>query len=222
MSFIQIEHNNVKNFNINYVSNEFITNFKICDFLLHLFYDLSFENFFHFRQIKRNKTGQTFSFNNIFAKLRYDKKHLRLKFNDYTYLKLHHDYKIFEKNFKKFSQQRIKFFQILKTFRNDLAVRFQLFEIIFIHFVVFIAQIESVFTFEKNPFRRKIMFSSPILTKNDAKSEYELKRVVNKRVSTKKKNVQRVLIFDTLKKLRSEEKQMNELITFTKRIRFDS
>ena len=51
-----------------------------------------------------------FNFNNIFAKLRYDKKHLRLKFNDYAYLKLHHDYKIFEKNFKKFSQQRIKFF----------------------------------------------------------------------------------------------------------------
>ena len=59
----------------------------------------------------------------------------------------------------------------------------------FIHFVVFIAQIESIFVFEKNPFRKKIMLSSPILTKNDAESEYKLKRVVNKRVNTKKKNI---------------------------------
>ena len=116
MSFIQIEHNNIKNFRISYVSNELIINFKIHDFLLYLFYDLSFEDFSHFRQMKRNETGQTLSFNNIFAKLRYDKKHLRLKFNDYAYLKLHHDYKICEKNFKKLSQRCIKSFQILKTF----------------------------------------------------------------------------------------------------------
>ena len=92
----------------------------------------------------------------------------------------------------------------------------------FIHSVVFIAQIESVFVSEKNPFRRKTVPSSPILAKNDAESEYKLKRVVNKRVSTKKKNAQKILIFDTLKKLRFKEKQMNELITFTKRIRFGS
>ena len=110
MLFIQIEHNNVKNFNIDYVKNKFITDFKIRDFSLHLFYNLSFKNFFHFHQMKRDEVGQTFNFNNIFAKLRYDKKHFCLKFNDYTYLKLHHNYKIFEKSFKKFSQQHIKFF----------------------------------------------------------------------------------------------------------------
>ena len=57
----------------------------------------------------------------------------------------------------------------------------------FIHSVVFIAQIESIFAFEKNPFRKKTVPSPPILTKNDAESEYELKRVMNKRVNTKKK-----------------------------------
>ena len=189
LSFIQIEHNNVKNFNIDYVSNEFITNFKIRDFSLYLFYDLSFKNFSRLRQIKWDKTNQTFSFNNIFAKLCYDKKHLHLKFNDYAYLKLHHDYKIFEKNFKKLSQQRIKFFQILKTFWNDFIIRLQFFKVMFIHSVVFIVQIEPASVSEKNSFHKKTMSSSSILLKNDAESEYKLKRVMNKRVNTKKKNV---------------------------------
>ena len=136
-----------------------------------------------------------FNFNNTFAKLRYDKKHLHLKFNDYAYLKLHHDYKIFEKSFKKLSQQRIELFRILKTFRNGFTVRFQFFEVMFIHFVVFIAQIEPVFAFEKNPFRRKTVLPPPILTKNDAESEYELKRVVNKRVNTKKKKTLKKFLY---------------------------
>ena len=66
-------------------------------------------------------------------------------------------------------------------------MHFQFFEIMFIHFVVFITQIESVFASEKDSFRKKIMSSSSILTQNDAESEYKLKRVVNKRVNTKKK-----------------------------------
>ena len=72
-------------------------------------------------------------------------------------------------------------------------MRFQFFEIMFIHFVVFIAQIEPVFAFEKNPFRKKIVSSSPILAKNDAESEYKLKRVMNKRVNKKKKTLKKFL-----------------------------
>ena len=75
----------------------------------------------------------------------------------------------------------------METFRNGFTMRFQLPEVMFIHPVISIAQIEPVFVSEKNPFRRKTVSPPPILAENDAEPEYKLKRVVNKRVNTKKK-----------------------------------
>ena len=54
--YIQIKHNNVQNFNIEFAFSELLYNFKIHDFILNLLSNLPFENYFRLRQIKKNET----------------------------------------------------------------------------------------------------------------------------------------------------------------------
>ena len=60
----------------------------------------------------RRKTIDVIVFVNIKTKIYYDVKHvsLMLKTNNYVYLRLHHDYQLFDRLNKKISQQRCDFF----------------------------------------------------------------------------------------------------------------
>ena len=111
LSFIQIDNNNVVHVIIEYVSNELVYEFKIND-TLNMLTNLSFENYSQLRQIKRKNVEIVMTFVNALNKTRYDAIHktLKLKIDDKMYLRLHHDYIIFDLFNHKLLKQRVKFF----------------------------------------------------------------------------------------------------------------
>ena len=161
--------------------------FKIHDFILNLLSDLSFKNYFRLRQIKKNKTIQIIVFNNVFVKSKYDKTHQKIIIKDFIYLKLHNEYKIFDAESRKLSQQRCDPFRIFEIFKNDLVLKLKLFSIMNIHLIVSIAQIELADSNE-NPYRRKAAFL-PVLIDEElgSESEYKIERLIVKKISIKTK-----------------------------------
>ena len=133
LSFIQIDNNNVVHVIIEYVSNEFVYEFKIND-TLSMLANLSFENYSQLRQIKRENIEIVITFVNVLSKVRYDAIHKTLKFkiDDKMYLRLHHDYIIFDLSNHKLSKQRVKLFFIIEKIDN-FAFRLQLFSVMKIH-----------------------------------------------------------------------------------------
>ena len=143
LSFFQVENNNVVHVIIEYSSNELIYEFKIND-TLNILTDLSFENYNQLRQIKRDDVEVAMIFVNALSKTRYDKVHraMKLKIDDKVYLRLHHDYTIFDLSNHKLIKQRMKSFSIIEKIDN-FVFRLQLFSVMKIHSVVLIAQLES-------------------------------------------------------------------------------
>ena len=95
--FIQIENNNVVHVITKYVSNEFVYEFKN-NKTLNMLTNLSFENYNQLRQIKQKNVEIVITFVNVLNKIRYDAIHKTLKFkiDDKMYLRLHHNYIIFD------------------------------------------------------------------------------------------------------------------------------
>ena len=139
LSFIQVENNNVVHVITKYVSNELIYEFKVND-TLDMLANLSFENYNQLRQIKRENVEIAMTFINVLSKTRYDAIHktLEFKIDDKMYLRLHHDYTIFDLFNHKLSKQRVKLFSIIEKIDN-LTFRLQLSFVMKIHFVVSIA-----------------------------------------------------------------------------------
>ena len=187
LSFIQIDNNNVVHVIIEYVSNELVYEFKIND-TLNMLTDLLFENYNQLRQIKRENVEIVMTFVNVLNKTRYDAIHKTLKFkiDDKMYLRLHHDYIIFDLFNHKLSKQRVKFFFIIEKIDN-FAFRLQLFSVMKIHSVVSIAQLESTissFDFYRRTIDRN---SSSIHEKQfialiEQVSLYEIERLLNRRI----------------------------------------
>ena len=123
LSFIQIENNNVVHVTTEYVSNEFVYEFKVND-TLSMLTNLSFENYSQLRQIKRKNVEIAMTFVNVLSKVRYDAMHKTLKFkiDDKMYLRLHHNYIILDLSNHKLSKQRVEFFSIIEKIDN-LAFR---------------------------------------------------------------------------------------------------
>ena len=144
LSFLQVENNNVVHVTIEYSSNELIYEFKIND-TLNMLTDLSFENYSQLRQIKRDDVETVMTFVNALSKTRYDEIHkaMKLKIDDKMYLRLHHDYTIFDLSNHKLTEQRMRSFSIIEKIDN-LVFRLQLSFVMKIHFVVSIAQLESI------------------------------------------------------------------------------
>ena len=172
---------------IEYVSNEFVYEFKIND-TLNMLADLSFENYNQLRQIKRENVEIAITFVNVLNKVRYDAIHKTLKFkiDDKMYLRLHHDYIIFDLFNHKLSKQRVKFFFVIEKIDN-FVFRLQLFFVMKIHFVVSIAQLKST-TRDANSYNRIVdKNSSSIHEKQfialiEQISLYEIERLLNRRI----------------------------------------
>ena len=187
LSFIQIDNNNVVHAIIEYVSNEFVYEFKIND-TLSMLTNLSSENYSQLRQIKRENVEIAIIFVNVLSKIRYDAMHKTLKFkiDDKMYLRLHHDYIIFDLFNHKLSKQRVKFFSIIEKIDN-LAFRLQLFFVMKIHSVVSIAQLESA-TRDTNSYDRIVDKNSSSIHEKQSTalieqtSLYEIERLLNRRI----------------------------------------
>ena len=147
-----ISLNNVVNAIIDYAFNELVYEFRVND-TFNLLKDLSTKNYDRLRQIKRDSTKEIIVFVNVMHKLRYDfaHKNVKLTINDYAFLRLHVDYIICELSNKKFNQQRVDFFKILKKI-DILIYRLKLSLVMQIHFVVFITQLKLVSTFDNDSY----------------------------------------------------------------------
>ena len=101
---------------------------------------------------------------------------------------MHHDYTISNIINKKLSQQRINFLIILNKIDN-LVYRLNFSSIIIIHFVVFVTQLNFLFV-NSNLYRRSRFddenFSLMITKNNSLTSNYEIERLLNRRISRDK------------------------------------
>ena len=147
--------------------------------------DLISENYNRFRQIKRENVEAIMTFANAINKFRYDQAHrvMKLTSESLIYLRFHQDYTIFGLFNKKLFNQRVGFFKILKTVGNNQIYCLQLFLIMRIHSVIFIAQLKSV-TSDLNSYDKEIsdLFSMINEYINIDVLSYEIERLLNKRV----------------------------------------
>ena len=154
--------------------------------------NLSTKNYFCFRQIKREFVKKTITFVNIIKKLKYDAKYkiyFKLIVDDYA-LCFYNNYIISNFTNRKFNQQRINFFKILKKI-DTLVYRFELSSIIKIHSIIFITQLKLSLTFDADFYRcsrsnQKNSSSIQIKNNNESKNSikfYEIENLLNKRIS---------------------------------------
>ena len=130
-------------------------------------------------------------FVNVMRKLRYNATHIELKLaiDDYVYLCFYRDYTISNFINKKFNQQPVDFFKILKKI-NTLIYRFELSSIMQIHSMISIIQLKSTSTSNVDFYRRSrsnVEHSSSVQLKNDNDSEnsikfYEIEQLLNRRI----------------------------------------
>ena len=190
-SYLQTKSNNVKQFIIDYASNELMYDFKINDFV-NMLIDFSSKNYNKLKQIKREDVEFVMTFINVVNKKRYDNKHKTLndnfKFEFMMYLRFHQNYIIIDLSNKKLFNQRIDSFKIIETIdKFKQTWRLKLFFIMKIHSIIFITQLESI-TFDSNFYDKNIDkdFSSieeeHFIALTTQTSHYEIERLINKRV----------------------------------------
>ena len=137
-----MKNNNVKHVIINFAFNELIYEFKINNTLKMLF-NLFLKNFNRLRQIKREKIEFVIIFVNIINKIRYDLYYKFInnvfKFDFMIYFCFYQNYTILNLINKKFSNQKVDFFKMLKsidkfkqTYRLKLSLIIKIYSMIFI------------------------------------------------------------------------------------------
>ena len=172
---------------IEYFSNELIYEFKIND-TLNMLTNLFFENYNQLRQIKRENVEVVMIFVSALSKARYDEIHKTMKFkiDDKMYLRLHHDYIIFDLFNHKLTKQRVRSFFIIEKM-NNLVFKLQLFFVMKIHSVVLIAQLKLI-TSNSNSYDRSVDKNSSLIQKKqfitliEQISFYEVERLLNRRI----------------------------------------
>ena len=189
LSFLQTKNNNVKHNVIDFAFNELTYEFKIND-TFEMLFDLSSKNFNRLRQIKRKKVESIMIFVNVISKTRYD-LHYKIisdvfKFDFMIYFRFHQNYTISNLINKKFSNQKIDFFKILKSIdKSKQTYRLKLSSIMKIYSVIFIAQLKSI-TSKSNSYNKHVKNNSSFVEKKNSHSEtplYEIKRLFDKRIS---------------------------------------
>jgi hypothetical protein len=194
--YLTIFHNNVINVTIDFVFNELIYDFKIND-TLNMLKNLFVENYFKFKQIKREFAKKIMIFVNVMHKRRYDQTYINIQFKieNYVFFELYFDYIILDLSNHKFNQQRVDLFKIIEKI-DTLTYRFELSFVMKIHFVIFITQLKFASSSNSDSYQRsKSNNSSSIITKNDDFNDftqtfnYEIERLLNRRIiSTNKIN----------------------------------
>ena len=168
LSYLQTKNNNVKQFVIDFTLNEITYDFKIND-NLKMFFDLSSKNFNRLKLIKREKVEIVMTFVNVINKTRYD-LHYKIfddsfKIDSMMYLRFYQNYTISKLFNKKFFNQKINFFKILKIVKVfKQTFRLKNFFVMKIHFVVFIAQLKST-TFDLNSYNKLLKSNSSSIKK---------------------------------------------------------
>ena len=123
--------------------------------------DLPAEDLDKLRLIKREEANDAIAFANAMTKHRYDSNHkaMNLQEGSLVYLRLHHGYSIPGVNHK-LSNQRIGPFKVLKKVGN-LAYRLELPELMRIHPVISIAQLEPATDPAEDPYGRALRRPPP-------------------------------------------------------------
>ena len=116
----------------------------------------------------------------------YDWKHqsFYMKFNDYVYIRLHHEYDIFAIAMleSKLSQQYVESFKILKKI-DQLSYRLDLFTHWRIHFVLSMTQLKSTSSDENSYRRSRSIHSNFVFVEENIEliKFFEIERLINKR-----------------------------------------
>ena len=133
----------------------------------------------------KQKTTNVFVFVNAKTKIYYDFKHMFFifKIDDQIYLRLHHDYQLFDKFNKKIFQQRCDSFSIKRRI-DWLTYEWKLSFIWRVHFVVFVVQFEFVSKNENFCHRFRHIYSKTMKMNDDTFQFrfYEIKKLIKKRV----------------------------------------
>ena len=172
-----------------FAPNELAYGFRVRD-TLGMLSDLPAEDLNKLRLVKREEADDAIAFAKAMAKTRYDSTHkaINLREGSLVYLRLHHGYSIPGVN-PKLSNQRVGPFKIVKKVGN-LAYRLDLPEIMRIHPVISIAQLEPAPDPSEDPYQRtpkqppppveEEVDDNPELTKKQFKP-YEIERLLDRR-----------------------------------------
>jgi hypothetical protein len=181
LSFLQQRYMNIitsTEFSLNQILYEFNTIWKLSA----LNENIEIE-FFKNREIIRIDVVNVIDCVSAKAKIIYDSHHKLLTFNteDKVYLRLHHEYSLFEKRNSKLSNQRSDSYIILRKI-NSLAYKLNLSATSRIHSVIFIAQLKSTSNSDLYKRSQSINLES-IEMKDDIvdKKSYEIERILKKR-----------------------------------------
>ena len=146
------------------------------------------QNYNRLRQIKQKDAKIVITFINVVNKIRYNKTHRIMKLTSkfMIYLRLHQNYIISNLFNRKFFNQRVDSFKILKTISNNQTYRLKLSSIMKIHLVVFIAQLEPVtfFLLNSDSYDRRVIDFSFVINEyiNINAFFYEIERLLNKHI----------------------------------------
>ena len=145
------------------------------------------------QRIVRAKINDVITLNQMYFKLKYNRKHqsLYMRIDDWTFLRLHKKYKISTTTRlrKKLSQQYVDSFQITKKI-DRLIYRFVISKFWRVHFVFIIIQLKSISSSSTNFFRRSRFTKSNFVFVErdiDRVKFYEMKRLLNKRQTIRRK-----------------------------------
>jgi hypothetical protein len=131
----------------------------------------------------RKKAQNVIDWAQMINKTHYDRRHSSffLKVDEWIMLRLHHDYSISKsKNMtKKIFAQYVESFKIIQRI-DRLIYRLNISSNWKIHLVFFVAQLKSAFDSAKNSFNRSRSSHSSSMI--DTQNQYEIERLINKRV----------------------------------------
>ena len=132
----------------------------------------------------RQETQNVIDFVVAKFKIYYDARHMSLLFNskDYVYLRFNQNYQLSDKSNRKLSQQQCELFKIIRRVER-LTYEFEFFFAWRIHFVIFIAQLESISVDENLYQRFRFHYSDFVKMKKniDEFRFYEIERLMTKR-----------------------------------------
>jgi hypothetical protein len=190
-----------------HVSNEVLYEMKTRSQLIWLSEEVFENNQQLLREIIRKDVADVINFANARFKVIYDDKHKCFAFNseDKTYLRLHHEYSLLEKENSKLSNQRSDSYIILRKIGNQAYV-LNLSTTSRIHSVIFIAQLK--FASKSDSFDRSRSINSKLIEINDdtaIKKSFEVERVLKKR----NKKYDKITIVQYLIKWKSWELEHN-------------
>ena len=157
--------------------------FKTRDSFALLKHDESSKNWLKRKTINVIETKVVIIWINLTIKIIYDKHHksLKLKIDDQVFLRLHKEYFLSFVKFSKLSIQRIESFKILER-KSDLTYKLDILKNWKIHFVIFIAHLESIFNDDDSYDRERSSHSKSIVEFNTNWHDYEVESLLKHRI----------------------------------------